>query len=170
MKKKTKNLVSCGIGVLFLVGVITLISVGGNGDGSNPDVYSASVLTILENNFDFNTISMKDGDVSHQFEVKNDGEEPVVIEKVYTSCMCTTVYITNSSGRRYGKFGMPGHGVSSKTNIEVKSGESVTVETIFDPKAHGPSGVGLVQRSVYIETNSAKLSQLELSFQAMVTK
>ena len=156
--------------MILFVGVVVLIAVSGNNSNSNPATYSASILTAVENNFDFNTISMKDGDVSHVFEIKNDGTEPVEIKKVYTSCMCTTTYIINSSGKRYGKFGMPGHGLSSKTNIEVGPGESVVVEVIFDPQAHGLSGIGLNRRSVYLETNSAKSSKLELSFQATVTR
>lgn len=169
IKKKTKNLLSWSVGLIFLVGIVALIAVSGNGNSSNPAVYSASVLTAIENSFDFNTISMKDGNVSRQFEVRNDGEEPLIIEKVYTSCMCTTAYIINNSGKKYGAFGMPGHALS-KTNIEIGPGESAVVEAIFDPKAHGPSGVGLAQRSIYLETNSAKSPKLELSFQAMVTK
>ena len=44
------------------------------------------------------------------------------------------------------------------------------LEAVFDPAAHGPSGVGLAQRYVYLETNSAKSPKLEISFQAMVTR
>ncbi len=170
MKKKTKNLISWSVGTIFLVGIVALIVVSGNSGGRNPAAYSASVLTTLENNFDFNTISMEDGNVSHRFEVKNEEEEPVVIEKVYTSCMCTTAYITNSSGKKYGGFGMPGHVLSSKTSIEIGPGESATIEAVFDPNAHGPSGVGLIQRSIYLETNSAKSPKLEFSFQATVVQ
>lgn len=170
MKKKTKNLISWSVGLIFLVGIITLIVVSGNSDNQNPAAYSASVLMAIENDFDFNTISMEDGNVSHRFEVKNEGEEQVIIEKVYTSCMCTTAYITNSSGKKYGGFGMPGHGLSPKTSIEIGPGESAIIEAIFDPKAHGPSGVGLVQRSIYLETNSAKSPKLEFSFQATVVR
>ncbi|KKK95197.1 hypothetical protein LCGC14_2675250, partial [marine sediment metagenome] len=77
--------------------------------------------------------ALKDGNVSYKFEVKNEGEESVIIEKVYTSCMCTTAYIINNSGKKYGAFGMPGH-APSKTNIEIGPGESAVVEAIFDPK------------------------------------
>lgn len=128
------------------------------------------ILTVEEARFDFGIISMKNGDVSHVFEIKNDGAEPVIIEKIYTSCMCTIAYITDSSGKRYGGFGMPGHGLFSGTNIAVRPGESATVEAIFDPKAHGPSGVGLAERSIYLETNSVKLPKLELSFRATVVR
>ena len=171
MSKKTKKLLSWGVGIAFLACITAFVVMGnGNSDQTNRAQYSASVLDALEKTFDFNTISMKDGNVSHQFEIRNDGVEPVVIEKVYTSCMCTTAYITDSSGKRYGEFGMPGHTGSSGTKIEVAPGEAANVEAIFDPNAHGPSGVGFIQRSVYLETNSAASPKMEFSFQATVVR
>lgn len=169
MKKKAKNLISWGVGLAVLAGIVTLIAVSGGGD-TNSTAYSAGALVATETSFDFGTISMKNGVISHQFELKNDGPEPVVIEKVYTSCMCTTASIKDPSGKQYGNFGMPGHGLPSKTNIKINPGEVVELEAIFDPNAHGPSGVGLAQRSIYLETNSAKSPKLELKFQAMVTR
>lgn len=170
MRKKTKNLILWSVGLVFLVGVIALIAVSGNNSNSNPATYSASVLTAVENSFDFNTILMKDGEVYHRFELKNNGAEPVRIEKVYTSCMCTTASIIDASGRKRGTFGMPGHGLPSRTDVEIAPGESAYIDAVFDPAAHGPSGVGLAQRSIYLDTNSATSPKLELSFQAMVVR
>lgn len=172
MKNKIKNLIIYGIGIVFLVGIVALVIAGGSNDGDNTNSspYSASVLSAVESSFDFGVLSMKDGDVFHAFEVKNEGVESVKIEKVYTSCMCTTVSITDSHGKKYGQFGMQGHGSPSKTSIKVDPGESVIIEAVFDPAAHGPSGVGLAQRSIYIETNSSMSPKLELRFTATVTK
>ncbi|OGZ60703.1 MAG: hypothetical protein A2932_01775 [Candidatus Spechtbacteria bacterium RIFCSPLOWO2_01_FULL_46_10] len=171
MQKKTKKLMLWAVGIILMAGIITLVVVNSGGDGqTSSSQYSASALSAVEKKFDFNTISMGNGKVSHQFEVKNDGAEKVVIEKVYTSCMCTAAYIISSDGSKYGEFSMPGHSGPSGTNIEVGPGESATVEAIFDPAAHGPSGVGLAQRSIYIETNSASSPKLEFSFQALVTR
>ena len=36
--------------------------------------------------WDFGTISMADGNTSHDFVLKNDGNEPVKITKIQTSC------------------------------------------------------------------------------------
>jgi len=153
---------------LVAIGIVFFLSFGGKGSSANSSVYSGSALSAAEKSFDFQTIAMKDGKVTHDFEVKNEGTEPVIINKVYTSCMCTTTYIVDASGKKYGAFGMPGH-TSSGTSIAVEPGQSATVEAVFDPAAHGPSGVGLAQRSVYIETNSTKSPKMEFNFQAMVT-
>jgi urease beta subunit len=171
MRKQTKNTISWVSALALLIGLVVLIAAtGNNNDKTSPSSYSASSLAALENNFDFDTISMKSGKVSHKFEVRNNGVEPVKIEKVYTSCMCTSALIFDATGRKRGTFGMPGHGLPSRTNIEVAPGESITVEAVFDPSVHGLSGIGLNKRSIYLETNSAKSPKLELSFQAMVTK
>ena len=132
---------------------------------------SAGDLASEERSYDFGTISMSAGKVSHQFTVKNTGLEPVRVGKVYTSCMCTSASVTDAGGKRYGEFGMQGHGgMSASTDIEVGAGQVVTVEVVFDPAAHGPSGVGLAQRTVYLETNSQKSPKLELGLQARVTR
>ena len=175
MDKKTKRIVLWSIiGLLILVGTFMLISANGNNEtkkGSETTTYSASAITSGESNFDFGTISMEDGPVSHNFKVTNDGTEPVQIGKIYTSCACTTAYIIDSSGEKYGKFGMPGHrGLRATADVVVQPGESVEVEAIFDPAFHGPSGVGLIDRSIYLETNSAKSPKLELRFRATVVK
>ncbi len=168
MKNKNNNFIAFGAGAFFLAALIALASNIGS-DAREPITYSASALTAEEIRFDFGAISMANGNVSHNFTLKNEGPESVIIEKVYTSCMCTTALITDSSGGKYGEFGMPGH-ANSKTNVEVLPGETVTVEAIFDPAAHGPSGVGLAQRSIYLETNSVASPKLELFFQAMVSR
>lgn len=160
-----------------IVGIVILIawsSVSKDNSANNPDNLNASThsaLTIPERNFDFGTISMEKGKVSHVFEVKNPGNEIVTIEKVYTSCMCTKATITDSEGNGQGIFSMPGHGGgSAEANIPIKPNETVIVEAIFDPAAHGPSGVGKADRSIYLETNSTQSPKIELQFSAMVTR
>lgn len=163
-----KNIVLGILGAVVIIGggIWVLSSVlSDNGSAAS----SSGFLTVEENYFDFGEISMAAGKVSHFFEVKNEGTEPLKIQKVYTSCMCTTASVIDSFGKKKGVFGMAGH-TYSKANIEIGPGEVVKIEAIFDPAAHGPSGVGLAERSVYIETNSLKSPETELSFRAMVAK
>lgn len=138
---------------------------------SQSNTSAAGTLSVMETNYDFGTISMKDGKVSHVFKVKNNSTQPVTIKKVYTSCMCTTATLTDSSGKELGSFSMPGHGGgSAKADVKVEAGHSLNVDAIFDPNAHGPSGTGLADRTVYLETNSKESPTIELNFRAMVTK
>lgn len=124
-------------------------------------------LAAEESWYDFGTISMKNGSVSHIYKVKNPSDKPMTITKLYTSCMCTKAAI-NIDGKKIGPYGMPGHGGSipiiSETLGAVQEAE---VEVTFDPAAHGAAGVGRIDRTVFIE--SAGNSKFELKFTAMVT-
>lgn len=118
--------------------------------------------------WDFGSIAMGDGKVSHEFSLTAVGA-PVTIEKVYTSCMCTEASVKLPSGKIVGPFGMSGH-QSPWADVRLEKGETVTVTATFDPAAHGPSGVGLARRSVYLETNAPGSSEVELTFEAVVTR
>jgi hypothetical protein len=80
--------------------------------------------------------------------------------------MCTTATLTTSSGRLYGPFGMPGHGFVPPTNAPLSPGQEASVRIVFDPAAHGPAGVGRVERVVTLEAPNAR--PLELRFVALV--
>jgi len=83
--------------------------------------------------------------------------------------MCTTATITDNNKKETGTFGMPGHrGNLSRADIIIEPGENITVKAIFDPAAHGPAGVGLAQRSIYLETDSGETPKVELRFKAKV--
>ena len=125
------------------------------------------VLSATEDFFDFGSISMAKGRVSKTFPVRNDSASQVTVRKVYTSCMCTSAYLVVGDKKR-GPFGMPGHGGALTTTYQkVAPGETVNVEVVFDPAAHGPAGVGNISRVVTIETEEG--SPLTLSFKASVT-
>ena len=167
MKLSTSGALYLATGILVLGGIVIAGIAGGGGTSL---AYSTSMLTAVETEYDFGTIAMGDGVVRHAFELKNEGTDPIIIEKVYTSCMCTEAEVENSAGERFGPFGMQGHGTLSRTSAVIAVGESVKVEVIFDPAAHGPSGVGLAQRSVYLETNSSVEPTVEVTFTATVTR
>lgn len=127
---------------------------------------SAGTLEVKEKAYDFGTISMKAGKVSHVFSLKNTGADPVTIAKMYTSCMCTTALLKTGE-KQFGPYGMPGHGAIPRIDQKVNPGEGASVEVVFDPAAHGPAGVGKIQRVVTIENNAGK--PIEFQFSALVT-
>ena len=138
---------------------------------------TADVISLLIGNpteFDFGSISMAKGKVSKKFAIKNTSAGPTLIEKIYTSCMCTSASLIVADPstdlgqvKTFGPFGMPGHGLAPKTNQELKPGEEAQVEVIFDPAAHGPAGVGPIERVVYVAEKGRQ--PLELKIKAMVT-
>lgn len=136
--------------------------------GGTPDSFVDSFLEVEDKKWNFGTISMANGNVAHSFVVKNSGDKELEITKVQTSCMCTEANLKMSNGEVVGPFGM--HSSLRKENIKVGPGETMNVEAIFDPNAHGPSGTGFVDRTIYIETNSTKKNKVELKFTANVIR
>ena len=81
--------------------------------------------------------------------------------------MCTIAY-TENAGREKGPFGMPGHGGQvAKANEVIKTGESLDVRVVYDPNAHGPAGVGSVDR--FVDLTEANGGTTRLEIKAVVT-
>jgi len=124
-----------------------------------------AALVSLRPMADLGTVSMAGGKVKFGYLVKNTGAEPLTINRVYTSCMCTVAMLTTAEGPK-GPFGMPGHGLPNSVRAVLAAGDTARVEVVFDPAAHGPSGLGRIDRVVTLE--SAESAPLELRMTAMV--
>lgn len=124
-------------------------------------------LTTPEKFHDFGVISMKNGNVSKEFTVTNSTGGDITISRITTSCMCTTAFIAKSNGSLKGPFGMPGHGTVPPANETIGAGESRIVKVVFDPNAHGPAGIGRIDRFVTLSDSSG--GAIELEIKATVT-
>lgn len=91
-----------------------------------------------EESFDFGNIN-QDQVVTHDFVVKNEGTEPLKIDKVRASCGCTA---------------------AAPDVDELKPGESAKIKVKFD--SHGRKGVQ--KKYVYVFTNDPDKPQMRLSF------
>ena len=163
--------------------VITLIALGGiiwvarpsaQNAAPSPRASGGTLRVEGESSYNFGSISMAAGTVSRIFTLRNTGTGALTIKKIYTSCMCTTALLrlggaTSSSGelKQFGPFGMPGHGAVPSINQQIGPNETATVDIVFDPAAHGPAGVGRIERVVTIENDAG--DPVELSFSAQVT-
>ena len=161
-----KTIISITIGVLVLGGLIWMARPDGENSLSVLTASSGTLAVEETSNYDFGSVSMAAGKVSHQFTIKNISGEAVVINKMYTSCMCTTATLITADGK-FGPVGMPGHGVIPSINLAIDPNEEAIVDVVFDPAAHGPAGVGLIQRVVTLENNAG--APVELQFSATVT-
>lgn len=168
MENKNNIVIWSAVILVIIVGFVWISGRSSENPNSQASLTEPSALAAAESFFDFGEISMAKGNVSHDFRVKNAGAKPINITKTYTSCMCTTAILQMASGRELGPYGMPGHGgFAPAINQIVASGEEITVKAIFDPAAHGPAGVGLIERAIYIENDSGK--PVEIQFKAVVT-
>ena len=57
-------------------------------------------LTAEETAFDFGMVPMYGGKVKHSFRLKNTGQAPIKISKIYTSCMCTEATLISGRSKR----------------------------------------------------------------------
>ncbi|MBM3257057.1 MAG: DUF1573 domain-containing protein [Candidatus Liptonbacteria bacterium] len=156
------------IGIGFVVVVIGALFIWGkqSSPGVAPIVSGTSALSAVETSFDFGSISMAAGKVKHVFSIRNGSSTPVRLTKLYTSCMCTTAQLMTLA-KKVGPYGMPGHGFIPGIDITLAPQEEAVVEAVFDPAAHGPAGVGKIERAVFVETETGL--PFELRFTAQVT-
>jgi hypothetical protein len=127
---------------------------------------STGRLTALRTKYNFGSISMARGKVTYRYAIRNTGTEPIFISKLYTSCMCTTAAVVKD-GKASEAYGMPGHAPIPTIKVPVGPTEAAAIEVVFDPAAHGPAGVGPIERVVTVENSAGQ--PLELEFAALVT-
>lgn len=167
MYKKTNTLLWAAI-IIAAIAVVVFIArpeekpAAEESDGSS----QTGMLRAEETRYDFGKISMARGKVSHVFTIQNTGTGPVTIERLSTSCMCTSALL-QSDGRTWGPFGMAGHGFIPRIDRILEPNGIATIEVIFDPAAHGPAGVGRIERIVSLENSAGET--IELSIAAFVT-
>lgn len=156
---------------IFFWGSMNSSNTGNSGLETASSAEAASgkraTLTTDERFYDFGTISMKNGDVMREFTVFNKTSDDVYLKKIYTSCMCTTAYLVGLNDELKGPFGMIGHGAVPPANETIKAGESRKVRIVFNPNAHGPAGVGRIDRVVTLTEGDG--STLDLNIKALVT-
>lgn len=116
--------------------------------------------------YDFGPISMIKGNVEHEFAITNTTGADLKITRAETSCMCTKAVLRLPDGKEMGPFSMPGHGFNPSVNVLVRPDETFIVQAIFDPAAHGPSGIGNIERAVLLTTDKGSIA---VPFKAHVT-
>lgn len=125
---------------ITIVFLPALILAGCNWGGGDPQVKVSPV------GFDFGDIGSDS--VTTTFAVSNQGNGPLQIESVTTSCGCTTAEISHQT---------------------IGPGESANLTVNFDPQAHA-GAVGQFLRSVYLRTNDPANPEVEVQIKANVVE
>jgi hypothetical protein len=115
---------------------------------------SRPIIEISPQSFDFGEVSQKEGVAETVFEIKNNGQSDLVIDKLETSCGCTSASIIYQ-GREGPKFTMPGHGVSEEMKdwrVIIPPADIAYLKVYYDPAVH-PDFRGDVIREIYIFSN-----------------
>ncbi len=152
---------------LILIGVAGLMWWGKSAQLTNnrkmenkQQLNNSGTLIVNESVYDFGTISMKDGIVTKIFKLTNPTKEDIYLKNIGTSCGCTTAFIINGDSKK-GPFGMEGMS-NNRTNEIIPAGESRDIEVVYDPNAHGPAGVGIIDRFIYIIDVKGNETKLEI--------
>jgi len=159
MDNKYKNIV---LGILVIVVATALVVSLKRGRANAQPAGGYASLTLEETAYDFGNLSMAAGKVMHGFKIKNTSDKPVVINKFYTSCMCTEATL-EVGGKKIGPYGMPGHTSIPTIGERLAPGAEATIDVDFDPAAHGPAGVGHIERVIYIESKGVPKQELGIS-------
>lgn len=166
------NIILGALVVALLFGAVFLLGYSGRGSTA-ASVQNAgqsngrSGLVAPQPFYNFGTISMKNGDVSYDFTVTNPTDKDITVPTLVTSCMCTRALIIEPDGTTKGPFKMPGMGYVPPADEIIKAGESRTIRVIYDPNAHGPAGVGPIDRFAILTDADGGTVQLEIK--AVVT-
>jgi len=160
MPKQIKIAIAAGVGVLGL-GLILFLNQPTESNLQNGTNIDGNILQSDVQTFDFGTISMKDGNVKTSFNIKNPTAGTLELSKLYTTCMCTKARLI-VNGNSEGPFGMPGHGSIPTFRQKLEPNQDAQIEVEYDPNAHGPSGVGRVERSIIVEGKGGKLATFNI--------
>jgi hypothetical protein len=96
--------------------------------------------------FDFGDVV--NGDiVSQDLVVRNEGNEPLVVETVSTSCGCTTATLEP---------------------MTISAGGTATLRVEFDSGAHGPDLSGQVIRQIFLSSNDPQRPEAIVEFSANI--
>jgi hypothetical protein len=95
------------------------------------------ILTLSPASIDFGDVSQKKGVTFTYFDLKNEGNSDLIINKLDTSCGCTsaTIVFQDVEGP---KFTMPGHGSANPENWQISippQGEA-KLKVYYDPAVH----------------------------------
>jgi hypothetical protein len=95
------------------------------------------IIFLNPESYDFGDVDKK-GVVTTIFELKNEGKADLIINKLETSCGCTSASIVYQE-KEGPKFNMPGHGINEKNKdwqVVIPSGQEAQLKVYYDPNVH----------------------------------
>lgn len=103
---------------------------------------------------DLGTVSLKKGTVTTEFIIRNDGKSDLLIDKLSSSCGCTSASLVYQ-GKEGPRFYMSGHGMDEPDagwQVAIFPGDEAQIKVYYDPTVH-PDLTGPVTRTVSVHSN-----------------
>lgn len=142
-------------------GIIGYSSQKQNGNSGVPEIAIDSF------EYDFGTVSMAEGMVKHVFKIRNVGQSDLRINRIWTSCMCTTARL-RVNGKTSPEFGM--HSASMLWSQKISPRQTAYLDVVFNPAYHGPQGTGAIVRVIYLSTNDPKNGNIKVKLTGNVVR
>lgn len=114
----------------------------------------APKITTADVKKDLGTVGLKKGTVTTEFTIKNEGKSDLVVDKLSSSCGCTSASLVYQ-GKEGPRFYMAGHGHESPDanwKAVIAPGDEAQVKVYYDPTVH-PDLTGPVTREVSVHSN-----------------
>lgn len=124
-----RSILTAVVAVMFAVVALPALAQTAETQSATPK--KGAQMTFVTNSYDFGDIARKGGDVECTFEFVNDGDTPLVITRVVTSCSCTKA--------EYSKKPIP-------------AGAKSTIKIVYEPHKKEP---GVFHKVIQIFTNTA---------------
>ena len=124
-----RSVLTAVVAVMFAVVALPALAQTAEPQSATPK--KGAQMTFVTNSYDFGDIARKGGDVECTFEFVNDGDTPLVITRVVTSCSCTKA--------EYSKKPIP-------------AGAKSTIKIVYEPHKKEP---GVFHKVIQIFTNTA---------------
>lgn len=104
---------------------------------------------------DIGDVSQKMGVATTFFELKNEGKKDLIINKIETSCGCTSASIVYQE-KEGPLFAMPGHGIENPADwqITIPVGQTAQLKVYYDPNVHQDFR-GPATREIYVFSNDS---------------
>ncbi len=112
------------------------------------------IISLTPETRDLGNVSQKKGVVTTTFSLKNEGKRDLIINRLETSCGCTSASIV-FQGKEGPRFSMPGHGVNEKIGkwqLTIPAGEEAQLKVYYDPNVH-KNFRGSATREIYVFSN-----------------
>lgn len=117
----------------------------------NEQTPSGPKISVDPPSFDFGIVKYEEG-AKYTFKVQNEGNEPLQVLRLSTSCGCTKAEM-------------------NENEKIIEPGASADLFVSFDPSVHkDDSDLGEILRIVYIKSNDLTSPEIEVEFRANVVK
>lgn len=113
------------------------------------------IISLSPEKYDFGDVSQSIGMATTLFELRNEGKEDLIINRLETSCGCTSASIIYN-GKEGPIFNMPGHDINEKIpknwQIIIPSGQKAELKVYYNPNTHKDFRGGAI-REIYVFSN-----------------